>query len=147
MSVTGKTIQPHRDTASGGEPRNNTLLYIEDDVTNLALVERIIARRCDLKLLSAKDGSLGVQMARQHLPDAILMDIKLPGMSGIDIFEILQNDAATARIPVIGLSSDAFPDDIQKAARAGFFHYLTKPFKIEDLMDTIDASFKYRGPS
>jgi len=147
MSSTGKTFQQQLHTTSEVGPTLNTLLYIEDDATNLALVERIIARRCDLKLLSAKDGSLGVQMARQHLPDAILMDIKLPGISGIDTFEILQNDAATARIPVIALSSDAFPDDIQKAAKAGFFHYLTKPFKIEDLMDTIDASFKYRGTS
>jgi CheY-like chemotaxis protein len=127
----------------GVDQPQNTLLYIEDNATNLALVEQIIARRCDMKLLCAKNGPLGVQMARQHLPDTILMDIKLPGISGIDTFEILRSDATTAHIPVIAVSSDAFPRDIEKAVKAGFFHYLTKPFKVKELMDTIDASFKY----
>ena len=147
MFDAGNLIQQSLHAISELEFRKNTLLYIEDDAANLVLVERIIARRCDLKLLSAKNGAIGVQMARQHLPDTILMDIRLPDISGIDTFEILRNDATTAHIPVIALSSYAFPDDIQKATEAGFFHYLTKPFKIEELMDTINASLAYTRDS
>jgi len=143
MSDTSNLHVPPCHARSGLESVQNTLLYIEDNAINLALVERIIARRSDLKLLSAKTGARGVELAREYLPDTILMDIKLPDMSGIDTFEILRNNRSTAHIPVIGLSAAAFPDGIQQAVKAGFFHYLTKPFIVQELMDAIDASFKY----
>jgi CheY-like chemotaxis protein len=147
MSSPGKLIQPPLDAALQVRLAQKTLLYIEDNLTNLALVEQIIARRSDLKLLSANNGPMGLQIARRNLPDAILMDIKLPGISGLETFQILRKDAATAHIPVIALSSNAYLRDIQQAIKAGFFHYLTKPFKIEDLMDTIDASLKSTRPT
>ena len=91
-----------------------TLLYVEDNPANLALVEQLIARRSDLKLLTAIDGHLGIQLARAYQPDVILMDINLPGISGFGALKILREDPATAHIPVMALSANAVPRDIEK---------------------------------
>ena len=82
-------------------------------------------------------------MARACLPDIILMDINLPGISGITALKILAEDPATARIPVIALSANAMPRDIEKGMRAGFFHYLTKPIKVGEFMDTLDLALDF----
>ena len=81
------------------------------------LVEQLIARRPDIRLLSAADGSLGIEFARAHRPDVILMDINLPGISGVTAMQILRADPATAHIPVIALSANAMPRDIARAWR------------------------------
>jgi CheY-like chemotaxis protein len=120
-----------------------TLLYVEDNPANLALVEQLIARRSDLKLLTAIDGHLGVQMARTYQPDVILMDINLPGISGFGALEILNQDPSTAHIPVMALSANAVPRDIQKGLEAGFFRYLTKPIKVREFMDALDVALRY----
>jgi PAS domain S-box-containing protein len=120
-----------------------TLLYVEDNPANLMLVEDLIARRPNIRLLSARDGILGVEMARASLPDVILMDINLPGISGIKALGILAGDVATAHIPVIALSANAIPRDIEKGLEAGFFRYLTKPIKVNEFMDTLDVAFKF----
>jgi PAS domain S-box-containing protein len=120
-----------------------TLLYVEDNPANLLLVEQLIARRSDLKLLTAIDGYMGIQMARAYQPDVILMDINLPGMSGIDALKILHEDSTTAHIPVLALSANAVPRDIEKGIEAGFFRYLTKPIKIDEFMDTLDVTLTY----
>jgi CheY-like chemotaxis protein len=104
-----------------------TLLYVEDNPANLKLVEQLIARRPDMRLLSARDGNLGIQLARANQPEVILMDINLPGISGIEALKILREDPATAHIPVIALSANAMPRDIEKGLQAGFFGYLTSP--------------------
>lgn len=119
-----------------------TVLYVEDNPANLMLVEDIISRRLDIGLLSAKDGNSGVALARSALPDVILMDINLPGISGIKALEILANDPLTAHIPVIALSANALPRDIQRGLAAGFVGYLTKPIKIVEFMQTLDAALK-----
>lgn len=121
----------------------HTLLYVEDNPANLMLVEELIARRPDIRLLSARDGIRGIEMARESLPDVILMDISLPGISGVHALGILHEDPATAHIPVIALSANAKPRDIEKGLAAGFFRYLTKPIKINELMDTLDAVLKH----
>jgi PAS domain S-box-containing protein len=128
---------PELDPAS---PSQRTLLYVEDNPANLALVEQLIARRSDLKLLTAVDGHMGVQLARAYLPDVILMDINLPGISGFGALEILQKDRATAHIPVLALSANAVPRDIEKGMEAGFFRYLTKPIKVKEFMDALDIA-------
>jgi CheY-like chemotaxis protein len=120
-----------------------TLLYVEDNPANLALVELLIARRSDLKLLSATDGYLGIEMARSHQPDVILMDINLPGISGYGALEILRNDPATCHIPVMALSANAVPGDIQHGLEAGFFRYLTKPIKVNEFMDALDVALHF----
>ena len=118
-----------------------TLLYVEDNPANLMLVEDLMARRTDVRLLTANDGSGGIEMARTHLPDVILMDINLPGLSGTEAMRVLANDAATAHIPVIALSANALQRDIEKGLQAGFLRYLTKPIKIDAFMEALDLGF------
>jgi len=119
------------------------LLYVEDNPANLELVEQLVARRADLRLLSAADGKLGVEFARAYRPEVILMDINLPGMSGIEAMEILREDPSTADIPVIALSANAVPRDIEKGLEAGFFDYLTKPIKVGQFMEALDVALKF----
>lgn len=122
-----------------------TVLYVEDNPANLELVEQLIARRPDLRLLSAADGNLGIEFARVYKPAAILMDINLPGINGLEAMKILHADPTTAHIPIIALSANAVPRDIEKALQAGFFGYLTKPIKVAQFMDTLDMALKASG--
>jgi PAS domain S-box-containing protein len=125
------------------DAQSRTLLYVEDNPANLMLVEDLIARRPDIRLLSARDGNRGVEIARASRPDVILMDINLPGISGIQALRILAEDPATAHIPVIALSANVMPRDIEKGLEAGFFRYLTKPIKVNEFMDTLDVALKF----
>ncbi len=120
-----------------------TLLYVEDNPANLKLIEQLIMRRPDIRLLSARDGSYGIELARANEPEVILMDINLPGISGIEALKILREDPITALIPVIALSANAMPRDIEKGLQAGFFRYLTKPIKVNEFMDTLDTALEF----
>ena len=120
-----------------------TLLYVEDNPANLSLVEQLIARRSDVKLLTAIDGHQGIELARAYQPDVMLMDINLPGISGFGALQMLRDDPATAHIPVIALSANAVPRDIEKGMEAGFFRYLTKPIKVAEFMDALDVALHY----
>ncbi len=134
--------QPVVDAPAQAGMQIRTLLYVEDNPANMMLVEDLIARRPDIRLLSASDGRRGIEMARASRPDVILMDINLPGISGISALKILAQDPATAHIPVIALSANAIPRDIAKGLEAGFFRYLTKPIKVAEFMDTLDVAFE-----
>ena len=139
-----KTDEPAalaRAQAQPGAPLS-TLLYVEDNPANLKLVEQLIARRPTIRLLSAVDGNQGIQLARAHQPDVILMDINLPGISGIEALKILRDDPATARIPIVALSANAMPRDIARGLEAGFFSYLTKPIKVKEFMEALDAALE-----
>jgi CheY-like chemotaxis protein len=94
-------------------------------------------------MLSARDGRRGVSLAREHLPDVILMDINLPGISGFETLKILRNDPATAHIPVVALSANALLRDIEHGLAAGFFRYLTKPIKINEFLSALDDALKF----
>ena len=124
-----------------------TVLCVEDNPANLMLVERLMARRPDLHLLSARDGLRGIEIARTTLPDVILMDINLPGINGIQALRLLASNPATAHIPVIALSANAMPRDIEKGLEAGFFRYLTKPIRVHEFMDTLDAALNASKPA
>jgi PAS domain S-box-containing protein len=124
-----------------------TLLYVEDNPANLKLVEQLIARRPTMRLLSALDGNMGIQLARAHQPEVILMDINLPGISGIEALAILREDSATAHIPVLALSANAMPRDIERGLEAGFFSYLTKPIKVKEFMETLDTALEFAQSS
>jgi PAS domain S-box-containing protein len=130
----------HAHVESDAPPR--TLLYVEDNPANLMLVEDLIARRPDIRLLSARDGNRGVEIARECRPDVILMDINLPGISGIKALKILAEEPTTAHIPVVALSANAIPRDIEKGLEAGFFRYLTKPIKVNEFMVTLDLALE-----
>jgi PAS domain S-box-containing protein len=128
-----------------GNAAPRTLLYVEDNPANLMLVEQIIAGLPHIRMLSAREGNLGISLARAHLPDVILMDINLPGISGIQALKILREDPATAYIPVVALSANAMQRDIEKGLEAGFFRYLTKPIKIDEFMNALDDALKFSG--
>jgi len=117
---------------------SHTLLYVEDNLANMKLVEQLIARRPDMSLLSAGDAILGIALARNHLPDVILMDINLPGMSGIQALKILREEPLTAHIPVLAISANAMPHDVSKGLEAGFLRYLTKPIDVNEFMAALD---------
>jgi signal transduction histidine kinase/CheY-like chemotaxis protein len=132
-----------QSSVQSGAPRR-TLLYVEDNPANTKLVEQIIARhRPNIHLLCAGDGNEGIRLARAHQPDVILMDINLPGMSGIEAFRILGQDPVTASIPVVALSANAMPRDIKNGLDAGFFRYLTKPIRVNEFMQTLDAVMEF----
>ncbi len=137
--VSGKPQAPAQTRISNGE-RVRSLLYVEDNPANLGLVEQILARRPDLRLLSAATGKLGIELARTNRPDVILMDINLPDISGIEALGILRKDPATAHIPVVAISANAMPHDIEKGRLAGFFRYLTKPIKVNEFLDTLNTA-------
>ncbi len=123
--------------------RLRTLLYVEDNPANMSLVQKLMAQRADINLLCAVNGILGVEMARSSQPDVILMDINLPGISGLEAMQILSNDLATAHIPIIALSANAMQRDIEKGLAAGFFRYLTKPIRVTELMDTVNLAVEF----
>jgi PAS domain S-box-containing protein len=123
--------------------RRRTVLYVEDNLANMKLVEQLIARRPDLQLLTAADGTLGIEIARTAQPTMILMDINLPGISGVEALKVLRLDPCTAHIPVVALSANAMPRDIEKGLQAGFFRYLTKPIKINEFMHTLDEALEF----
>ena len=131
-----------RAQVPNGVPQR-TLLYVEDNPANLTLVEQLIARRPDMRLLSAREAISGIQIARAKHPELILMDINLPGISGIEALKILREDPATASIPVVALSANAMPRDIEKGLQAGFFRYLTKPIKVNEFMNTVDEALEF----
>jgi len=132
--------------ASGGTAIR-TLLYVEDNKANMELVAQLIARRPDLRLLRAEDGLRGIALARAHLPDVILMDINLPGISGLQALGLLREDPLTRHIPVLALSANAMPRDIERGMDAGFYRYLTKPIKITEFMQALDESLALVQPA
>jgi len=142
-SLSASDLETLTDTQISAAGPSRTVLYVEDNPANLMLVEDLIARRSDIQLLSARDGICGVAMARATLPDAILMDINLPGISGIEALKILQSDPTTSHIPVVALSANAIPRDIEKGLAAGFFLYLTKPINVKEFMDSLDLVLKF----
>jgi CheY-like chemotaxis protein len=93
--------------------------------------------------LSANDGNRGIEMALASVPDVILMDINLPGISGIRALRMLAENPITAHIPVIALSANAMPRDIEKGLEAGFYRYLTKPINVNEFMSTLDMALKF----
>jgi signal transduction histidine kinase/ActR/RegA family two-component response regulator len=127
----------------GAGPR--LILYIEDNPANLRLVQEIVGFRADLRLLSAPDGHAGLALAHTHRPAIVLMDLNLPGMGGFEVLAQLRRDPHTAHIPVIALTANAMPRDIERGLSAGFARYLTKPIDIEQFNEAIDGVLAQRA--
>lgn len=123
--------------------RQHTLLYVEDNPANLKLVEQIIERHPNMRLLTAVNGISGIDKARASLPEVILMDINLPGMNGFEALKILRDDPTTTHIPVLAISANAMQGDIKKGLEAGFFRYLTKPINVLEFMDAMDVALAH----
>jgi len=115
-----------------------TVLYIEDNLSNLRLVEQVLERRPGVRVVSALQGSLGLELATQHQPDLILLDLHLPDLSGDEVLQRLKADPATADVPVVMVSADATSGQVKRFAALGAAEYLTKPLDIAHLLDVLD---------
>jgi len=122
---------------AGGPGR--TILYVEDNISNFKLMERILAGRPGVRLLAAMQGHLGLELAGQHHPDLILLDLDLPDMHGSDVLEALRQDPALRHIPVVVISADATPGQIQRLLQGGARDYLTKPLDVKRFLEVLDA--------
>jgi CheY-like chemotaxis protein len=118
------------------------LLYIEDNLANLRLVERLLSHRIGIQLITAIKGTLGFELAQQHHPDLILMDVHLPDVSGLVLVERLRADPRTANVPIVMLSADATAGQIRRLLQAGANDYLTKPLEVSDFHSVINTYLK-----
>jgi PAS domain S-box-containing protein len=118
--------------------RERAILYIEDNLSNLKLVERVLAQRGELKVIAAMQGRLGLELAREHQPVLVLLDLHLPDMEGEQVLQRLRDDPATAAIPVVIVSADATHGQVQRLLTAGAFAYLTKPIDVRELLGLLD---------
>lgn len=119
-------------------PATCDVLYIEDDPVNFTLVERILEFRPSLKLMHARSGGDGVELAQTYQPKLILLDLNLPDMHGSEVLRRLQTEPQTATVPVVVLSADATPSQIERLLTAGARNYLTKPFDIDPFLAVVD---------
>jgi PAS domain S-box-containing protein len=117
---------------------SHKVLCIEDNPANLRLVEAILGRREHLRLLSASEPSMGLELARTQQPALILLDINLPDMDGYEVMQCLQENAATQHIPVVAITAKAMPQDLERGKAAGFLDYLTKPLDMSRLLAVVD---------
>ncbi|MGH9016987.1 MAG: PAS domain S-box protein [Acidimicrobiales bacterium] len=115
------------------------VLLMEDDVANLDLVERVLSRRPGVELLAALHGGLGIELAREHMPDLILVDLHLPDMPGLDVLDRLSDDPATSAIPVAMVGSDAPAPQVRQLLGRGVVGFLAKPFDVRALLSLVDA--------
>jgi len=117
-----------------------TVLYIEDNISNLKLIERVLSRRSDFKLIAAMQGSLGYQLACEHQLDFVLLDLHLPDISGEEVLRLLRTNPATSEIPVVMISADATPHQQERLLAAGALAYLTKPLQVPRLFELLDTT-------
>jgi CheY-like chemotaxis protein len=144
-STEGRVQRLERITAElAGVPQLHTeerqVLYIEDNLSNLKLIERILERRTNIRLLSAMQGGLGLELAREQQPDLIMLDLHLPDMHGDEVLQRLQAAPETAGIPVVILSADATPRQVEKLLAAGATAYLTKPLDVKQLIQVLEET-------
>ncbi|MGB8168327.1 MAG: ATP-binding protein [Chthoniobacteraceae bacterium] len=138
---------PVRDMGSQAapEPARRAVLYVEDNLSNLRLVEAILARRPDLHVIPAMQGSIGLDLARQHLPYLVLLDLHLPDMPGHEVMRRLRSDPPTAAIPVIIVSADATPTVIERMLAEGARAYVTKPIDVRNFLTLLDEALGERS--
>ena len=122
------------------------VLYIEDDIVNFTLVERILEYRPTLSLKRAATGQMGIELARSDRPKLVLLDLNLPDLHGSEVLQILQGTDGTKDIPVVVLSANATPSQIERLLTAGARNYLTKPFDIEPFLAVVDEFANHSGP-
>lgn len=126
-------------------PVQRTVLYVEDNPDNIALMSQLLAARPNLRLVGASDAMRGMAMARGLAPDVVVMDINLPDINGFEVLQLLQSDPATRHIPVLALSANAMPHDLEKGLAAGFYRYVTKPIKVADFLHALDEGLALAG--
>jgi signal transduction histidine kinase/CheY-like chemotaxis protein len=126
-------------------PQRRRVLYVEDNPSNLRLVERVLARRPDVELRSATGGREGLALARRERPDLVLLDLNLPDVPGEEVLRVLRTDPETAHVPVVVVSSDATPDAARRTRHAGAAAFITKPLDIRALLETVSGLLRADG--
>jgi CheY-like chemotaxis protein/anti-sigma regulatory factor (Ser/Thr protein kinase) len=120
-------------------PAKQLVLYVEDNAPNRVLIERILEWRPGVELMTATDGQSGLALARERCPSLVLLDLHLPDINGSDVLEALRRDSRTASVPVVILSADASPGQIERLLSAGAQQYLTKPIAVRELLEAVDS--------
>jgi PAS domain S-box-containing protein len=125
---------------NGSDAKKRTILYIEDNLSNLTLIEQMLVEHSHIELITAMQGELGIELARRHSPDLILLDLHLSDLPGWEVLSRLQSDAATREIPVVIISADATSRQIERLMAAGARAYLTKPLDMLEFFRVIDET-------
>jgi PAS domain S-box-containing protein len=133
---------PARKVTISPEEEKRTILYIEDNLSNLTLVQQILDEHADIELMTAMQGSIGLELARRHSPDLILLDLHLPDMPGWEVLAQLRGDQKTCSIPTIVISADATARQIERLMAAGASAYLTKPLDVDQFVRVLDQNGK-----
>ena len=128
-------------------PAPRSVLLIDDQSANVSLIERVLEARDNLRLLTALDGMSGLAQARRHVPDLILLDLHLPDIGGDEVLRRLRSEPRTREVPVVVLSADATRTQIDRLKALGAREYLTKPFRIRELLGAVDAALAAAAPS
>jgi CheY-like chemotaxis protein len=131
----------------GVSQKARIILYVEDNLSNLKLIQRLLAHRPDVRLIPAMQGRLGLDLAREHRPDLILLDLHLPDLPGEVILRRLQEVPETSDIPVIVISADATPGQIKRLSNAGAHNYLTKPIDVKKFLDLLSEILRESASS
>jgi PAS domain S-box-containing protein len=124
----------------GKGERTHTVLLVEDNLANVRLIERLLQRRPQIKLITAMQGRLGFELAREHRPDLILLDVNLPDITGDKVLLQVREDTALRHIPVIMISGDAIPSQVERSLELGAQAYITKPFDIHEFLRILDEN-------
>jgi len=146
---------PQAEPRPAGEPelasprmevdsKAHTLLYVEDNPASLRLMEKMLAPRKEWQLLAAASGEMALEVATQARPDLILLDLNLPGMDGLQVLRQLKINPDTCSIPVVAVTANAMPLDIEKGMAAGFSDYIVKPLDVRKLIDLLDRILRNR---
>lgn len=125
---------------SGNPEHEFTVLYIEDNPANLRLVTQLLGRRSNVHMWSAHTPLLGLELAAEHKPDLILLDINLPDMDGFEVLKLLRQGETCRNTPVFAISANAMPKDIEKGLAAGFDDYITKPIDVSNFLHAVDVA-------
>ena len=147
LSRTASPLQKHslpkKSGESGGtqsEATSRKILYIEDNLSNLTLIEQLLEERPEIELLTAMQGKIGLDLARQHTPDLILLDVHLPDLDGREVISELKSSGTTRDIPVVILSADATRCQVDRLLTAGANTYLTKPLDVAEFFEVLDKA-------
>ena len=133
-----KRVAVEKNATDAGLGAGRSVLYIEDNPVNLKLVSKLIEKRTAINLFSAEEPVAGIELAMEHKPDLILLDINLPEMSGYEVLRHLRDMEATRDIPVVALSANAMANDLQRGEEAGFDGYLTKPINVKEFFQVLE---------
>ncbi len=123
-----------------------SIVYIEDHPANIAFMRELLSNIPGIELITAPTAEIGIELVRVHLPRVVILDINLPGMNGIQALRTLRSWPETRHIPAIGLSAAAMEHDLQRAQSEGFYRYLTKPVRVNELLETLEALLETPAP-